>query len=304
MDNSRCVLIQNLLERVDDSRKSSQLTSTCHVHGLVEQKHELAGSGVASREIGQPRLPHEVRPGHVVHREEVILPVAEEDAAQERVGVHLTVARKVDYRAALERLKDLGLLRLDQDRLCDGKQFSDGFDLGFCVREICSLRSRLHTHQTCFWRFSQGILHIESRESLSRKAKFLTLYNWAFCRETLEFVGGWTKEEPIETWVFSDLSWYAIELLEVFNSVFHSGRITVISTIGRVMTDVRNPGDDFWPATNDALPEHEIEPRPFSTVRPARSAATNAGLGAKLTQLFTADLFLEGSNLDGWRWPC
>lgn len=56
-----------------------------------------------------------------MHRAEVILPVVEEYAAQGRVGVHLSVARKVDYGAALERLQNLSLLRLGQNRLCDGK---------------------------------------------------------------------------------------------------------------------------------------------------------------------------------------
>ncbi|RSL57488.1 hypothetical protein CEP54_008278 [Fusarium duplospermum] len=81
--------------------------------------------------------------------------------------------------------------------------------------------------------------------------------------------------------------------------VFCSGYLTLkSSTIGRLVIDVRNPGDDFCPATDDALPEHEVEPRHFDTVRAARSTAANAGLGAKLTQLFTADLSLEGSNSD------
>ncbi|KAI1192331.1 hypothetical protein F5X97DRAFT_329776 [Nemania serpens] len=79
--------------------------------------------------------------------------------------------------------------------------------------------------------------------------------------------------------------------------VFCNGYLTLkSSTIGRLVTDVRNPGDDFCPAADDALPAHDVETRPFSTVRAARSSAANAGLGAKLTSLFTADLSLEGSN--------
>lgn len=81
--------------------------------------------------------------------------------------------------------------------------------------------------------------------------------------------------------------------------VFCNGYLTLkSSTIGRLVIDARNPGDDFWPDTDDALPEHKVEALPFDTVRTARSTAANAGLGAKLTQLFTADLSLEGSNSD------
>ena len=79
--------------------------------------------------------------------------------------------------------------------------------------------------------------------------------------------------------------------------VYRNGFLTLkSSTLGRLVTDVRNPGDDFWPDTDDALPEHDVETRPFTTLRDARSTSASGGLGAKLSKLFTGDVAFEGSN--------
>ncbi|KAK0708033.1 hypothetical protein B0H67DRAFT_686198 [Lasiosphaeris hirsuta] len=81
--------------------------------------------------------------------------------------------------------------------------------------------------------------------------------------------------------------------------VFFGGFLTLEScTLGRLVTDVRNPGDDFRPVTDKAKPKHKVEIRPFESLHDAKSVSASVGLRAKLSKLFTGDVAFEGSSSD------
>ncbi|EWC48081.1 hypothetical protein DRE_02660 [Drechslerella stenobrocha 248] len=82
--------------------------------------------------------------------------------------------------------------------------------------------------------------------------------------------------------------------------VYRSGFLTLQSaTLGRLVTDVQNPGDDFWPNTADTdRPVHDVELRPFASLREAKSASVTGGFGAKLSRLLKGEVAHGSSDSD------
>jgi hypothetical protein len=83
-------------------------------------------------------------------------------------------------------------------------------------------------------------------------------------------------------------------------TIFRNGFLTLKSSaLGRLVTDAKNPSQDFWPQKDITLSEDEVDKGEFHELRQALTSGFNVGLGAKLSRLFSAKISLESLSTDG-----
>ena len=69
-------------------------------------------------------------------------------------------------------------------------------------------------------------------------------------------------------------------------TVFRNGFLTLkTSALGRLVTDAKNPAQDYWPEEEVMPAADQVETGEFQKLRQAISSGSNTGLGAKLSRL-------------------
>lgn len=83
-------------------------------------------------------------------------------------------------------------------------------------------------------------------------------------------------------------------------TVFRNSFLTLKSSaLGRLVTDARNPSQDFWPKIPPTLSDVDFDVRPFEALRSTAAAYTDVGFAAKLSRLFSGNVSRERSSFEG-----
>jgi hypothetical protein len=87
----------------------------------------------------------------------------------------------------------------------------------------------------------------------------------------------------------------ATKLLTVLSTAFPT---LTADTLGRLITDAKNPSQDFWPDDTSSLFKTQIEERSFNDVHSALGEKKRTAFRSKLTQFLFGDVSHEKLSLD------
>lgn len=80
-------------------------------------------------------------------------------------------------------------------------------------------------------------------------------------------------------------------------SVLHSTFLTLTGVaLGRLVTNVKNPSQDFWPENAAPLPQNEFDERPFNQLQNFLGKTIHVGLRAKATHLLYGGVASQTSS--------